>query len=281
MGGSAIRRSAGIVLGVAAWGLLAGTAFAASLEEIESCLAANVPKTSSALTVKLRSRHVDGFDSQHEARIYSRSREGRAQTLLCMEEPADVRGLAYLLLEGESGVAVWGYLPEKHRTLQIHASTAARRARIARTAISYDDLRYLPINVSGAEPGEVEDSVIDGRKVSVIGLSPPPGADVLYARITASIDQETCIPLRIEFYGTNDKLEKVVKADPAQIRLSGGIRLAHSMTIQDLKQRVVTVLRVAKAQIDEELPDSMFVPNQLQRNHCRRLETSARTAAGD
>ncbi len=270
MGGSARRRSAGIVLGVATWGLLAGTAFAASFEEIESCLAANVPKTSSALTVKLRSRHADGFDTQHLARIYSRSRQGRAQTLLCMAEPADVRGLAYLLLEGESGVAVWGYLPEKHRVLQIHASTAARRARIARTAISYDDLRYLPINVSGAEPGEVADSVIDGRKVSVIGLSPPPGADVLYGRIIASIDQETCIPLRIEFYGTNDKLQKVVKADPAQIRRTGGIRLAHSMTIQDLKQKVVTVLRIDKAQIDEELPDSMFAPNQLQRNHCRK-----------
>ncbi len=270
MGGSARRRSAGIVLGVATWGLLAGTAFAASFEEIESCLAANVPKTSSALTVKLRSRHADGFDTQHLARIYSRSRQGRAQTLLCMAEPADVRGLAYLLLESESGVAVWGYLPEKHRVLQIHASTSARRARIARTAISYDDLRYLPINAGGAEPGEVADSVIDGRKVSVIELSPPPGADVLYARIIASIDQETCIPLRIEFYGTNDKLQKIVKADPAHIRRTGGIRLAHSMTIQDLKQKVVTVLRVDNAQIDEELPDSMFAPNQLQRNHCRR-----------
>lgn len=135
--------------------------------------------------------------------------------------------------------------------MQIHASTAARRARIARTAISYDDLRYLPINVSSAEPGEVTDSVIDGRKVSVIELSPPPGADLLYARTIASIDQEICIPLRIECYGTNDKLQKIVRADPAQIRRTGGIRLAHSTTIQDLKQKVVTVLRVDNAQIDE------------------------------
>ncbi len=61
-----------------------------------------------------------------------------------------------------------------------------------------------------------------------------------------------------------------MKADPAQIRRTGGIHLAHSITIQDLKQKVVTVLRIGKAQIDEELPDSMFAPNQLQRNHCLR-----------
>jgi len=138
--------------------------------------------------------------------------------------------------------------------VQIHASTAARRARIARTAISYDDLRYLPINVSSAEPGEVTDSVIDGRKVSVIELSPPPGADLLYARTIASIDQEICIPLRIECYGTNAKLQKIVRADPAHIRRTGGIRLAHSTTIQDLKQKLVTVLRVDNAQIDEMEP---------------------------
>ncbi len=270
----AMRWPAEAVLGVFTWGMLAGTAAAASLEEIESCLAANVPNKSSALTVKLRSRQVDGFDSKHQARIYARSRQGRAQTLLCMAEPLDVRGLAYLLLEGESGVAVWGYLPEKHRVLQIHASTAARRARIARTAISYDDLRYLPINVSGAEPGEVTESTIDKRKVSVVGLAPPPGEDSLYARIVAFIDQETCVPLRIEFYETADKLLKILKADPAAIRRTGGIRMAHSMTIQDLKQKVVTALRVEKAKIDEDLPDSIFAPNQLQRNHCNRLQSS-------
>ena len=266
------------VLGVFTWALLSGTSQAASFEEIESCLAANVPKKSSVLTVMLRSRHVDGLDTKHQARIYGRSREGRAETLLCMAEPLDVRGLAYLLRETDAGVAVWGYLPEKHQVIRIHASAAARRSRIARTAISYDDLRYLPINVSSAEPGKVTESVIADRKVSVVQLSPPPGEDALYARIVAFIDQETCVPLRIEFYETTDKMLKILKADPAKIQRTGNIRMAHAMSIQDLKQNVVTALRVENAKIGEDLDDSIFSPNQLQRNHCRRLQSSARTA---
>jgi len=264
------------------WALLSGTVSAASLEQIQACLAANVPKKSSALTVKLQSRHAGGFKTQHQARIYSRrSPEDRAESLLCMTQPRDVRGLAYLLLEGERGVAVWGYLPEKHRVLQIHAATAARRARIARTAISYDDLRYLPINVSGAEPGEISDSEIAGRKVSVVGLSPPPGEDSLYARIIAFIDGESCVPLRIEFYETVDKLLKILSVDPGKIRASGGIRLGHSMTIEDLKNGVVTELEVEQVRIDPDLPETMFTPTQLQRNQCRAREHAALDSADD
>ena len=101
------------------------------------------------------------------------------------------------------------------------------------------------------------------------------GEDPLYARITAYIDQETCVPLRIEFYKAADKLLKILEADPAKIQRTGNIRMAHAMTIQDLKQKVVTALRVEKAEIDKDLPDSIFSPNQLQRNHCRRLQSSA------
>ncbi len=202
-----------------------------------------------------------------------------------MEQPPSVRGLAYLVLQGDSGVAVWGYLPEKHRVLRIHASAAAKRSRIGRTAISYDDLRYLPINLSGAEPEAISDSLVADRKVSVVRLSLPPGEDSPYARIISFIDQESCVPLRTEFYETADKLLKILTVDPGKIRSTGGIRLAHSMTIEDLKNEVVTELKVVQVQIDPELPDQMFVPTRLDRNQChdpeRPIGTPPRTDLGD
>jgi hypothetical protein len=268
-----------VLVALTCW-LLAGAASAASLEDVESCLASNVPKKSSAVAIKLRSRHRGGFESEHEGRIYwERSAGGRAETLICLEQPPAVRGLAYLVVEEDTGVAVWGYLPEKHRVLQIHASVAARRARIARTAISYDDLRYLPFNLTGAEPEEISDSVVAERKVSVIRLSLPPGENPPYARVISFIDQESCLPLRTEFYETAHKLLKILTVDPGEIRRTGGIRLAHSMTIEDLRNEVITELQVEQVQIDLDLPDRMFVPARLDRNQCRSPKRPDRDAA--
>jgi hypothetical protein len=262
--------------------LLGGAASAGSWEDVESCLASNLPKKSSAVTVELRSRHRDGFESKHEARIYGRrAAQGRTESLICMERPPTVRGLAYLVLQDDSKVAVWGYLPEKQRVLRIHASAAAKRARIGRTAISYDDLRYLPINLSSAEPGEISDSLVADRKVSVARLSLPPGGDSPYARVISFIDQESCVPLRTEFYETADKLLKILTVDPGKIRRTGGIRLAHSMTIEDLENEVVTELQVVQVEIDPDLPDQMFVPTRLHRNQCRNPERPDRDAADD
>jgi len=176
---------------------------------------------------------------------------------------------------------VWGYLPEKQRVLRIHASAAAKRARIGRTAISYDDLRYLPINLSDAEPEEVSDSLVADREVFVVRLSLAPGGDSPYARIISFIDQESCVALRTEFYETPDKLLKILTVDPGKIRRTGGIRLAQSMTIEDLKNEVVTELKVVQVEVDPDLPDRMFVPTRLDRNRCRNPERPDRDAADD
>jgi hypothetical protein len=272
---------AAALVAVMAW-LLGGAASADSLEDVESCVASNFPKKSSAVTFELRSRHRDGFESRHEGRTYwRRSAQGRTESLICMEQPPAVRGLAYLVLQDDSEVAVWGYLPEKQRVLRIHASAAAKRARIGRTAISYHDLRYLPINLSGAEPEGVSDSLVADREVFVVRLSLPPGGDSPYARVISFIDQESCVPLRTEFYETADRLLKILTVDPGKVRPTGGIRLAHSMTIEDLKNEVVTELKAVQVEVDPDLPDRMFAPTRLDRNRCRNPERPGRDAADD
>jgi hypothetical protein len=262
--------------------LLGAAASADSLEDIESCVASNLPERSSAVRFELRSQHRDGFESQHEGRIYwRRSAQGGEESLICLEEPPSVRGLAYLFLQTDSGVAVWGYLPEKQRVLRIHASAAAKRARIGRTAISYDDLRYLPINLSDAESEEISDSVVADREVFVVRLALPPGGDSPYARVVSFIDRESCVALRTEFYETADKLLKVLTVDPGKIRRTGGIRLAEALRIEDLKNEVVTELKVVQVEVDPELPDRMFVPTRLDRNRCSGTLAGVQPPSGD
>jgi hypothetical protein len=82
------------------------------------------------------------------------------------------------------------------------------------------------------------------------------------------------VALRTEFYETADNLLKVLSVDPGDIRRTGGIRLAHSMTIEDLKNEVVTELKVVQVEIDPELPERMFAPTRLDRNRCRSPEAA-------
>ena len=265
-----MKASSAGVLGAVVCGLVAGSGSAASLEEMQNCLAANIPKQSSSLTVTLKSLHRGRNETRHEGSIHwRRSPEGRSDTLICLTDPPAVRGLAYLILASDSEMNLWGYLPEKERVTQIHARGAARRARIARTAISYDDLRYLPINLSRAEPREPRDSLLGDRRVAVVELTLPPGEDPAYQRIVAFVDPESCVPLRTEFYETADRLLKVATVDPGSIQREGKIHVARSLTVEDLKNEVRTELRIEEIRIDAKLPDEMFVPNHLRRNVCR------------
>jgi outer membrane lipoprotein-sorting protein len=244
----------------------------ASLEEVAKCLADNVPPASSALTVRLRSRDRGGSPYEHAGRIeWKRSEEGLMHLRICMMSPPAIRGLAYLVREGEAGHDVWAYLPEEERVVRIRSKTAANRARIARTAISYLDLRYLPVNLNHADSAEgFSESTLGDRKVSVVGLAVPPGENAVYERIVSFVDAETCVPLRIEFYETGDRLRKVLTADPDSIASEGPIRLAHSMRIRDLKSEVETEVVVEQVEVDAELPDRLFTPTQLERGRCLR-----------
>jgi hypothetical protein len=248
--------------------MLSGATSASSLEELRTCLAANVPKMSSALTVRLKSRDRAGREYAHEARIYwKKSPEGLSRTLVCMTAPRDVRGLAYITHEHNSEHTLWVYLPEEGRTVRINPREAVRRGRIARTAISYEDIRYLPLNMSKAEVEETRESVVGDRRLSRVRLALPRGTGSVYDRVISFVDPETCVPLKIEFQGAGGKPHKVAAADADSVEEVGQTWLARSMRIEDLEREVVTSLVVEKIQIDQDLSDRIFEP-MSQRGRC-------------
>jgi hypothetical protein len=181
--------------------------------------------------------------------------------------PRDVAGLAYLVHEGESERAVWAYLPEEERVLRINPRAAASRARIGRTAVSYEDLRYAPLNLGEPAAGESSESQIGDRAVSVVRLSRPAGESQIYDRVLSFVDQRSCVPLKIELY-KDGELRKLVTADPASIRREGGIWLARSIEVRDLEHEVETDILVERIDVDPELPDRIFSPSYLKRGHC-------------
>ena len=84
----------------------------------------------------------------------------------------------------------------------------------------------------------------------------------------AYVDRERCVPLRTEFYESDDKLRKVMDADPGSIERVGSHWVTRALVLQDLKNEVETRLRIASIEVDVELPDEMFLANRLQRIDC-------------
>ncbi len=241
---------------------------AATLEELRACIQANMPKSSSALSVELRSSDRSGIETVHEGKVFWQS-DGKDQyTLVCLEKPRIVRGLAYLIRRGESGPALWGFLPEEDRVRSVNLKGAARRMRIGRTAISSDDLNYFPINHAQIQVHEVRNETMKGRQISIVGLMPPEGDDRPYTRIVSYVDDETCVPIMTEFHETDSKRAKVVTAKPSRIETIEGLRIARSLEFRDFQNEIVTTMSVKKIELDPDFPGNMFNPSQLGRNRC-------------
>jgi hypothetical protein len=253
---------------VATCALLSGEAVAASQKDAAACLASNLPERSAKMAVRLESKDRSARTYVHEARIYWKQlADGSSKTLVCMTAPRDTRGLTYLVHEDESGHTLWVYLPEEERIVRINPGAAANRGHIARTAISYEDIRYLPVNLTKAVAEQALGSTIGDRPVSVVQLSLPAGKGSLYNRVTSFLDPESCVPLKINFYEAENRLRKIATANVDTIQRENRIWLARSIRIQDLKRAVETELTVEEVEIDGELSDRMFDP-QSQKGRC-------------
>ena len=144
--------------------------------------------------------------------------------------------------------------------MRINARSAATQIHISRTAIRYEDLRYLPLNLARAEARPAADEKLGDREVAVVELGLPAGVESSYERIVAWVDRDTCVPLKIEFWETGGKRRKTLHADPDTIRKTGTTQLAHTLHVEDHIRDIQTDVLVEKSLIDSELPGRLFTP---------------------
>jgi hypothetical protein len=236
---------------------------------VPTCMEANAPDRSIALSVALDSQDRAGDRFGHEVEIlWRRGEDGRSETLLCLESPLSIRGLAYLILGEGASRRAWVYLPAEERAVRFQGKQLSSQARIAQTALSYEDLRYVPIHLGNVRPEPIGTSHVAGRPVTVVELSLPAGEDSPYERVVARVDLETCVPLEIEFYDAAGVRQKLASADPASIVLHGGTALARSLRIADTERQVETTLRIDRVEVDADIPSRRFTLAGLEGGRC-------------
>lgn len=256
-----------LLSGIAALGaaLAAGpVAGQGDLAAVDACMERNLPGGASVQTVALTTVDRTGSSRRIEARhFWKRMDDGRSRNLLEVESPPEVRGSAYLLIERDGGEEVFSYLPElkKVRRLQSRMMSGS----LFGTDFSYEDFRHLQSVSSDAGRTRLPDAELEGRPSFVLEVRPDAASGSEYDRVVAHVDQETCVPLKLEFHARGGGLRKVLTADPASLAREGKGWLARSVSIRDLANETETRLEILEIEVDGDVPDRLFTVGHLER----------------
>ncbi|MEB2344307.1 MAG: outer membrane lipoprotein-sorting protein [Deltaproteobacteria bacterium] len=254
------------------WGLLlalamapgsparAGSEAAAGVAPIEACLRRNLPQRSSEQSVRFESKDRTGSTRTLAGTAYWKKWEGDlSRSLIRIDFPPDLRGSAYLLIERPETVDVFVYLPEFQKVRRITSHALA--GSLFGTDFSYEDMRRLRHLFEAAAVERQPDAEQAGRATYVVTLRPPPESE--YGEVRAWIDQETCVPLRLELFARGGSLAKELTADPSSLTKHGEVWAAHTVVLRDLQEQTETRVELGRLEIDTNLPDKLFSERAL------------------
>jgi hypothetical protein len=237
-----------------------------SARDVEACVARNLPDESGALDFAVRVRDREGGSTRSAARLLWRRPEGGlSRIVLRITEPEKTRGTSVLLVErADADPEIFVRLPELEGVKRV--SKGRLRGSLFGTDFSYEDFERL----QGLAPRTVielqEDFRVDGRAVWVLEARPDPDARSEYSRVISYVDQEYCLPLRMEFVDRHGKLRKLLSTDAAEIRAEGSRFVPAGFLMRDLRDRTETEVSLRRVEMDPGLSEQQFTEQALLRD---------------
>ena len=234
-----------------------------SVDEIQECLRANAPSSTSVQTLVMRA--VDRVGSQTDTRaeiFWSSEGDDRNRSLVRIHEPATRRGSALLLVQKGDRSDMWMYLPDLKKTKRITKHSI--QGSMFGTDLSYEDFERLQGLGEDAEPKRLPDDVVEGRPTDVIEVRPARDEDSQYERIVAHIEKERCVPLRLEMIEAGGRLRKVMTFPLDQIKETKNGPFPHLIRVEDVIDGTHTDLIVEEIRFDAKIPRNYFSQSNLE-----------------
>ena len=111
-------------------------------EVVRKCLERNTPAISSVQTVELRARDRSGYEQVLQADTYwKRYPDRQAKILMHFDEPADIRGARFLIIENTPQNDMYMYMPGLFKVRKITSKRVS--SSILGTDFSYEDYERL------------------------------------------------------------------------------------------------------------------------------------------
>jgi hypothetical protein len=256
-----LRRFAFISLFVAP---LTAVASLSTVDEINQCVRDNLPSKSSTQTVVLRSINRVGDVAESGATIFWQQDDaGLSKVLLRFSKPLEMRNSGVLMLEKEGrSPDTFLYLPATKMVRRV--SSRAASSSLFGTDFSYEDFSRLVGMASDSAKERGEDSEIAGRPTYVVSATPRPESGSSYERVVSFVDQETCVPLRIESYEDGGRLRKRLSADISKLSREGSSWVSLHQTMEDLRDETRTEVVIEAIDTDAKIHRKMFSTHELE-----------------
>lgn len=236
----------------------------AGFAQVDDCVRANTPeKTGTQEFV------IGTFDEAGEIRSvggtlwWRRFEDGLSKMSAKLDEPADMRGSAFLLVEKPEHRDMFSYLPELRKTRRITSRSVS--GSLFGTEFSYEDFQHLQSLGAAASRERLADGDVAGRKVYVVSSQPPEDSGSAYTRIVSRIDQETCVPLEVDFYAEAEKPVKELRVSPDSLTQAGKVWVPTQATLKNLDNGRESRLAIEKVEFDVKLPKALFSQFRLER----------------
>lgn len=236
-----------------------------SVEEIRTCIEKSGPKKSSVQTATLRTLDEEGGGTESEAKLYwKRFEDDLSRAMIRFTDPPDLRDSALLVLERKGGDnEIFMYLPELRTVRRV--TTGMMSGSMFGTDFTYEEFERLYRIADDLESRRVEDGTVADKAVFVIEGKPKTEEDSAYQRIVQYVEQERCVPIQTEFFGSGAEPQKVLSVDPGALRAYEGAWLPNQIVMKDLEKGTRTTLDVTKIEVDVDIPDRIFSQKGLSR----------------
>lgn len=182
--------------------------------------------------------------------------ENDSRILVRVTNPPGRVGVGLLILEEQQAPpSLYMYLPELRSVRRISGNTL--NGSLLASDFNYEDFLHLYGLTSAARMTRLEDNVVADRDVYVSELTPKDKHSG-YSKIRSFIDQQWCVPLRVDFYAKNMEVKKSLSVKPADIEELDGYRLPLKFSMKNHLDDTRTDVSIESVEINKTISDGKF-----------------------
>ena len=184
-------------------------------------------------------------------RIKSFTKDGNDKQIMVYLFPPQVRGDAFLI----KGNDVWAYFPETGRIRKIASHT--KKQKMMGSDFTYEDMT-IGTYKENFRPDQPEEK----SGYYILTLYPAKGSDISYDKLVLTVDKNTFIPVKIDFYrkGDNQPYKTLLQED---IKVVDGIPTPMRIIMKNNTTGSSTEIKMLNIDYKTPVDEKMFSPEKL------------------
>ncbi|MCZ7582795.1 MAG: outer membrane lipoprotein-sorting protein [Deltaproteobacteria bacterium] len=250
------RLTTAIFLGLLAAFWLASASFAEekTARQIIDEMVAGLDQEDMLMQIKMVLKSKSGQTRERMLRSRMQGETGKGRSVITFEEPADVKGTKFLIIENEGrDDDQLLYLPALKKVRRIAGSQ--RSGSFMGTDFSYYDLSSHEVD-DGTHTRQ-GDETLGGVDCYVVVTVPKDSEESNYSKVKYWVRKDNMVVGKAEFYDLDGKLLKTMETATYE-KYKGDLWLARHLEMRNEQKGTATAIDIMKYKADASIPDDYF-----------------------